>query len=85
MKTLHDLLQQPAFADLTILTTEASLRVPIVNVDISETPDIASFIEPHSLLLTTGMAFKDDEEGLCQLMNSLKKLPCAGMAIKLNR
>lgn len=28
MRTLHDLLQQPAFADLTILTTEASLRVP---------------------------------------------------------
>lgn len=85
MKKLNDLLAQTAFADLKILTTKANLNVPIVNVDISETPDIAQFIEPHSLLLTTGMAFKNDEAGLCQLITSLKKLPCAGMAIKLNR
>lgn len=85
MKSLKEILENPRFQELKVLTKKANLKVPVVSVDISETPDIAHFIQPNSLLLTTGMVFQNDEDGLCQLIKNLKALPCAGIAIKLDR
>ncbi|WP_086313445.1 purine catabolism regulatory protein [Enterococcus sp. 7F3_DIV0205] len=85
MKNLREVLSIPRFSDLVVLNQQANLDVPLHTVEISETPDVANYLSPHSLLLTTGMAYKDDPDRLCELIEHLNNLPSAGLAIKLGR
>ncbi|MDR2486458.1 MAG: PucR family transcriptional regulator ligand-binding domain-containing protein [Clostridiales Family XIII bacterium] len=83
--TLQELLSEERFAELAVINAGACLDRTITTVESTETPDVSAYIPPHSFLITTGMAFKDDPQALCRLIEDLDRLPCAGLAIKLGR
>ncbi|MGX4685819.1 PucR family transcriptional regulator [Vagococcus sp. JNUCC 83] len=85
MKTLEQVLSVPRFNDLTLVTIHTDLNKIINNVEITETPDIANYISSHSLILTTAMYYKDKENELYQLIDSLAIIQCAGLCIKVGR
>lgn len=83
--TVGTLLKEPIFHNLKALNTKADLMREIFTVESTETPDAASYLPENTLLITTGMAFKANQTGLCEFILSLDRLPCAGLAIKLGR
>ncbi|MDU4960879.1 MAG: PucR family transcriptional regulator ligand-binding domain-containing protein [Sporomusaceae bacterium] len=85
MLSIAELLNIPPFSQMTVLNPGADLSRRVDSADISETPDIAGFIKPHTLLITTGMAFKTDPAGFCRMLEEVDRLPIAGICIKLGR
>ncbi len=83
--TVEKLLEEPVFRNLKVLNKKADLKREIFTVESTETPDVASYLPQNTLLITTGMAFKENQSGLCEFIHSLDRLPCAGLAIKLGR
>lgn len=83
--TLKDLLALPRFYDLTLLTKNANINLPIQNAEISETPDIEFYISEQALLLTTAMVFKDKQANLIPFIDSLIRAGVVGLAIKTGR
>lgn len=85
MSTIGDLLKIPRFSNIQVLNEQASLDRTVDTIEISETPDMAHYLPKNVFLLTTAMSFKDDPEGLCEMVRSLAALPAAGIGIKLGR
>lgn len=85
MITIKDILENDRFSDLKLINTSAELNREVATVESTETPDIASYLTPNTLLLTTAMVYKDNQKDLCKLIIDLNKLPSAGLAIKLGR
>lgn len=85
MTSIAELLENAPFSQMTLLNQSADLSRKVDSADISETPDITNFIKPHSLLITTGMAFKDDPAGFCRMIEALNRVPIAGVCVKLGR
>lgn len=85
MTSIAELLKNEPFSQMTVLNTTADLTRKVDSADISETPDITNFIKPHSLLITTGMAFKDDPAGFIRMIEDLNRVPIAGICVKLGR
>lgn len=85
MKTLKQVLSVPRFNDLVLLTDKTDLNKKINNVEITETPDIANFISNQTFILTTAMYYKNKEDELFQLIDSLSMIHCAGLCIKVGR
>ena len=82
---LQDLLNRKKFQHLKVLNSNPDLSRTVFTVESTETPDVAKYIPPNTLLLMTGMAFKDDPLRMCTFLEELDKRSCAGLAIKLGR
>lgn len=82
---LKDLLDKENFQYLKVLNDNPDLSRTIITVESTETPDVAQYIPQGTLLLMTGMAFKDDPAHMCAFLEDLDKSSCAGVAIKLGR
>lgn len=82
---IKELLNHESFKSLKIINKNANLDREVSTIESTETPDIASFLPKNSLLITTAMAYKNNQKGICQLIKALNELPCAGLAIKLGR
>ena len=80
---LRDLLKEKTLRDLVVINEKADLDRVVSTVESTETPDVVAYVPPHTLLLTTAMAYQNCQGELCKLIVSLNQLPCAGMAIKL--
>lgn len=85
MTTLDDLLQLPRFSDLNVVSAHKNLNRPVKSVDITETPDIASYISDHTIVLTTAMIFKDDQSKLKPFLASLVPKKVTALGIKVGR
>lgn len=85
MNSLRDILTLPRFSDLLLLTKHANLDIPVKNVEISETPDIANFTSSHNFILTTAMVYKDNQSMLKELIDSLININVSGLGIKVGR
>ncbi|MFO1446311.1 PucR family transcriptional regulator ligand-binding domain-containing protein [Bacillus sp. Bva_UNVM-123] len=85
MKRVRDLFIVDVFQEAKILAGHAGLNRRVDTIEITETPDIVHFMAENSLVLTTGYAFKDNPQELCQFISEINGRPCAGMAIKLKR
>lgn len=85
MKRVRDLFIVDVFQEAKILAGHAGLNRRVDTIEITETPDIVHFMAENSLILTTGYAFKDNPQELCQFISEINGRPCAGMAIKLKR
>lgn len=85
MTTLKEILSVLQFSDLTLLNEQGDLERVVEMVDITETPDIKNFTTPHSLIVTTGMSYQDDQSGLINLIRELNDIQVAGLGIKLSR
>lgn len=83
--TLYELLQEQEFSCLKLINKKGNLDRTVLTVESTETPDVASYLPGNTLLLTTAMAYKDNPDGLCDLIVSLNGISCAGLAIKLGR
>lgn len=85
MISIAELLENPPFSQMTVINQAADLSRKVDSADISETPDIPLFIKPNTLLITTGMAFKEDPAGFCRMIEELNRTPIAGICVKLGR
>ena len=83
--TLAELIAAVPELRLVLLNADADLDRPVVGIDSTETPDIAAYLAPHTLLTTTAMVYQDDQAGLISLISQLHEAECAGLAIKLGR
>lgn len=81
--TIEELMKN--FTKLKVINSNADLTRKVYTIESTETPDVSSFLPKHTLLLTTAMTYKNNQEGLCELITTLNELPCAGLAIKLGR
>jgi PucR family transcriptional regulator, purine catabolism regulatory protein len=85
MKTMKDLFILEGMKDAVVLAGHRGLTRNVQAVNISDTPDIIQFLNKDHLLLTTGYAFKDDTQQLCELIRQMHEKNCAGIVIKINR
>lgn len=85
MITIKDILKDEKFSNLNLINLQADLNREVSTIESTETPDIAYYLTPNTFLLTTGMVYKDNQEGLCDLIIQLNNLPCAALGIKLGR
>ncbi len=83
--TLGELLEKNGAYGMTVINEKADLGRQVATVESTETPDIAGYVPQHTLLLTTAMSYKNNQEELCGLIRALDRLPSAGIAIKLGR
>lgn len=80
-----DLIQLPRFSDLTIVSANKNLDRTVTSVEITETPDIASYIPNNAIILTTAMIYKDDQSKLKPFIASLVPKKVAALCIKVGR
>lgn len=87
MTTIDDIVKLPRYSDLKLLTNEhlVDTHKKIESVEISETPDIEFYIPANVLLLTTGMTYANDQQGLIPLIDSLIRAKTVGLGIKTGR
>ena len=62
---LRDILDRKKFQYLRVLNKKADLDRTVFTVESTETPDVAKYIPQNTLLLLTGMEFKDDPILMC--------------------
>ncbi len=70
---------------LKVINVKSDLYREIETIESTETPDVATYLPPNTLLITTAMVYKDNQDELCELIYRLNELPCAALAIKLGR
>jgi purine catabolism regulator len=70
---------------LKAINPEADLNREVETIESTETPDVSNYLPKNTLLITTAMVYKDNQEQLCELIYRLNDLPCAALAIKLGR
>ena len=85
MTSIKEILQTTRVSELSLLNKQADLERPLDTIEIFETPDVSYYIQKNALLVTTAMAFRDDTQGLCNLVRTLAEVPSAGLAIKVGR
>ena len=85
MTTMKELLDIPRFSDLKVINASANLSLTVKSIEISETPDVALYIPKNALLLTTAMSYKDNQQDLITLIDSLIRVDSAGIGIKVGR
>lgn len=85
MVTIQTLLNEKIFQYLKPLTKASTLERKVETVDLTEAPDVAGYTSPHAFMLTTAMAFKDDQELLKPFIDSLVAINVAGLGIKTSR
>ena len=81
MITLANILQNERFSKLTLINSNADLNREVSTIESTETPDIAYYLAPNALLLTTAMVYKDNQKALCELIIQLNNLPSAVIPI----
>lgn len=83
--TVRELLNAKRFHKLCVINKHADLDRIIFTVESTETPDVSGYLSKQTLLITTGMVYKGNQNQLCNLIRELNQLSCAGLAIKLGR
>ena len=82
---LEELLKEEKLSYLKNLNHNADLSRIVMTVESTETPDVEKYIPQHTFLLMTGMAFQDNQQEMCEFLETLNEHDCAGVAIKLGR
>lgn len=85
MVTFQELLNVDRFSVFKPLNQNADLSRVIGSADITETPDIKNYVSQNTFLLTTGIFFQNDQQGLIDLITELNNVPIAGLGIKTSR
>ncbi|MBO1198748.1 PucR family transcriptional regulator ligand-binding domain-containing protein [Staphylococcus simiae] len=85
MASLRDMLSMPQFNAFSLINHHGNLDTIIEGLDITENSDIKHFTKPNTFILTTGLLYQDDQQGLIQLIRDLKDVGVAGLGIKVSR
>lgn len=86
MTYLKEVLNLESVSELKLLTNPESLEdKKVSSIDITETPDVEYYINKETFILTTAMAFQEDQAKLIPFIQSLMRAQAAGLAIKSGR
>lgn len=80
--TVAEALRIGALRKCRLLAGARGVNNVIKFVDNMEVPDITPWLKSNELLVTTGYSIKDDHDALARLIESLKQVGAAGLAIK---
>lgn len=83
--TVQEVLAMTPFARTRVVAGHSGLGRVIRSVNVMEVPDIADFVRPKELLLTTGFPLRNNPEAMRTLIPTLVSHDVAALAIKLNR
>ena len=83
--TLRELLRQDVFSNSRVLSGGNTLDVPVVGVNLTDTPDYYDWISPHELLITNCYSIHNDEAVLSTFIGCLAEKELAGVCIKPSR
>lgn len=83
--TVEQVLAMAPFARTRVVAGHSGLGRVIRSVNVMEVPDIADFVRPKELLLTTGFPLRNNPEAMRSLIPTLASHDVAALAIKLNR
>jgi purine catabolism regulator len=82
---VSDVLALPAFADVTVVAGHEGLDRVVERANVMEVPDIAAWVKPQELLLTTGYPLRDTPGGMASLVTTLDSLGVSAIGVKLRR
>ncbi len=80
--TVAEALRIGALRQCKLLAGASGINNVINFVDNMEVPDITPWLQSNELLVTTGYSIKDDHDALARLIEDLKQVGAAGLAIK---
>ena len=80
--TVAEALKLGALKKCKLIAGASCIDNEIKYVDTMEVPDIAPWLKSKELLITTGYSIKNDQTALVRLIESLKAVNAAGLAIK---
>lgn len=85
--TVHvgEVMQLPLMQNTVLIAGRAGLDREIETANIADSPDIANWMRPNQLLLTTAYHFRERPEGLIPFLHRLNDIGCAGLAVKTKR
>lgn len=83
--TVKDVLDLNGFKDASIVAGKKGLSNIVTNATLMEVPDIYSYVDVNSLLITTLYPIYTDESAVNELIPKLVKLKIAGICIKPGR
>ena len=83
--TVARMLTLPAFAGAKLLAGRSGLDRTVRSANVMEVPDIAAWVRPHGLLLTTGYPLRAATDRLAGLVADLDDRGVAALAVKLHR
>ena len=83
--TVKDVLDLNGFKDARIVAGKKGLSNVVTNATLMEVPDIYSYVDVNSLLITTLYPIYTDETAVNELIPKLVKLKIAGICIKPGR
>ena len=83
--TVKDVLDLNGFKDARIVAGKKGLSNIVTNATLMEVPDIYSYVDVNSLLITTLYPIYTDETAVNELIPKLVKLKIAGICIKPGR
>lgn len=81
----HDLLLLNSMSGATLLAGEDNLWKQVKRVNVAEVPDIINWVKPGEFLVTTGYPFKDNEEGLVNILPMLADKGVVALGLKPKR
>lgn len=85
MPTLQNILAAPRFAGLELINQNGDLQREVKHLDITENVDIKDYTAEQSFILTTGLLFQEDQQGLKKMIKELDDINTAGLGIKTSR
>lgn len=83
--TIGDMLELPSFANAKIVAGRDGLHRVVDSAALMEVPDIFSFLQPNTMLLTTLFPFVNNESLLEEFIPRLLECSTAGVCIKPHR
>lgn len=83
--TLKNFIEDCGFSGLLLLTCPEKLDNPITGVNVIDNPDVAQWIRPGELVLTTGYFFSTDPLLQTSVIMNLKAAGCSALCLKLKR
>jgi len=82
---LRVVLNLPVFSKCCVLAGEAGLDRIVSGINLMDAPDIANWVTPGELMVTTCFAIKDNPEALNDLIPILSRSAMSGLCIKTKR
>ncbi|MBU7455246.1 PucR family transcriptional regulator ligand-binding domain-containing protein [Leuconostoc fallax] len=82
---LSILLNQPQFNRILLANHTANLDVNVITIGMMEAPDIAEYVVPGQILVTTGFHFQNNIPALIALIEVMSKHRAAAIGIKQHR
>lgn len=83
--SLRDVLASDTLRGTGVLAGASGLERPVSRMNVMEVPDIAPWVRPGELLLTTGYALRGEPERLAGLVTELDARGASALAVKLGR